>query len=104
MVGESLIRAHTGDSVAAGYSRMVCYLPGARVQGISEQLHDLLKGEGEQLGALVHVGTNDIDRKRDEALQNECRDLRKRLKSTTSRAVTLDYIQCHMLVRVGTGR
>lgn len=52
--------------MAAGYSRMVCYLPGARVQGISEQLHDLLKGEGEQPGTLVHVGTNDIDRKRDE--------------------------------------
>eukprot|EP00061_Rhincodon_typus_P009527 g33100.t1 len=32
---------------------------------ISEQLHDILKGEGEQPEVVVHIGTNDIDRKRE---------------------------------------
>ena len=52
-------------------SRIVCCLPGARVKDISERFQDILKGEGEQPEVVVHIGTNNIGRKRDEVLKYE---------------------------------
>eukprot|EP00061_Rhincodon_typus_P014586 g41692.t1 len=39
-----------------------------KVKDIAEQLHEILIGEGEQPEVIVHIGTNDIGRKRDEVL------------------------------------
>lgn len=64
--------------------------------------------EHEQPEVIVHVGTNDMGRKREEVLKNVNGVLGKRLKSWTSRVVITankrDYSQCHVLVEVETGR
>ena len=62
-----------GDSIVRGIDRhfcglkqdcrMVCCLPGARVKNVLEQVQDILEGEGEQPVVVVHIGTNDIDKK-----------------------------------------
>ena len=66
---------------------MVCCLPGARAKDVTERLQDILKGEGEQAEVIVHIGTNDIGRKRDEDLKSEYRELGRRLKCRTSLVV-----------------
>ncbi|XP_078055287.1 zona pellucida-like domain-containing protein 1 [Mustelus asterias] len=48
--------------------------PGARVRDVTERLQGIPKGEGEQLEVVVHIDTSDIDRKRDENLQQEFRE------------------------------
>lgn len=60
---------------------MVCCLPDARVQDISEQLLDILKGKEKQPEVIVHVDTNDMGRKRNEVLQYKYRELSKMLQS-----------------------
>eukprot|EP00061_Rhincodon_typus_P010405 g34667.t1 len=45
------------------------------VKDVSEQAQDFLKGDSEQPEVMVHIGTNDIDRKRDEVLQRDFRKL-----------------------------
>ncbi|XP_072136864.1 protein ABHD14A-like isoform X2 [Mobula birostris] len=64
---------------------MVCCLPGARVWDVSDQVHDILVQEGKQPEVVIHVGTNDIGRKKDEVLKCEFRELGRRLKNRTSR-------------------
>jgi len=54
-------------------SRMVCCLPGARVQDVSERAESILKGEREQPEVVEHVGPNDIGMKSDEVLQQQFR-------------------------------
>ena len=86
-----------GDSIVRGIDRhlcrrkrdsgMVCCLPGARVKDVSERLQGILEGEGEQPAVVVHIGTNDIGKKRDEVLQAEFRELGVKLKSRTSKVV-----------------
>lgn len=66
---------------------MMCLLPGAKSLDVSEQLHDIHKGEGEQHKVIVQVDTNNIGRKRNEVMLNEHREIGKRLKSWTSRVV-----------------
>ncbi|XP_072921225.1 transmembrane protein 70, mitochondrial [Hemitrygon akajei] len=39
---------------------MVFCLPGTRVSDVPDQVHNILKGEGDQPGIVVHIGTNDI--------------------------------------------
>lgn len=86
-----------GDSIVRGIdrrfcgrkrdSRRVCCLPGARVKDVSERLQDILEWEGEQPVVVVHIGTNDIGKKRDEVLQGEFRELGDKLKSRTSKVI-----------------
>ena len=62
-----------GDSAVKGIDRhfyglkrdcrMVCCLPRAGVKNVLEQVQDVLEGEGEQPVVVVHIGTNDIDKK-----------------------------------------
>eukprot|EP00061_Rhincodon_typus_P007380 g29027.t1 len=68
-------------------SQMVCCLPGARIRNASDQDYRILKGEGEQPEVMVHIGTNDIARKRDEVLKSEYRELGWKLKDRMSRIV-----------------
>ncbi|XP_059821606.1 uncharacterized protein LOC132391883 [Hypanus sabinus] len=85
------------DSIVRGTDRrfcepdrdtcMVCCLPGARVQDVSGQVRNILKGKGEHPAVLVHDGTNDIDRKRKEVLKRDFRELGRKLRSRTSRVV-----------------
>uniref|UniRef100_UPI00398E4FFB uncharacterized protein n=1 Tax=Pristiophorus japonicus TaxID=55135 RepID=UPI00398E4FFB len=87
-----------GDSIGRGIdrrfcghnrdSRIVCCLPGARIKDVSEQVQDILKREGEQPVVVVHIGTNDIGKKkRDEVLRDEFKELGAKLKSRTSKVV-----------------
>ena len=86
-----------GDSIVRGIdrrfcgrkrdSRMVCCLPGAKVRDVTERLQNILEGEGEQPVVVVHIGTNDIGKKRDEVLQGEFRELGDKLKSRTSKVI-----------------
>eukprot|EP00061_Rhincodon_typus_P007422 g29099.t1 len=48
---------------------------GASVKDVSEQLQNILKGEGEQPEIIVHNGINDTGRQRDGVLRNEYRKL-----------------------------
>ncbi|XP_067845690.1 uncharacterized protein [Heptranchias perlo] len=59
---------------------MVCYLPGGRVKDITERVQNILRGEGEQPEVVVHVGTNDIGRKRIEVLQSQFQELGRKFK------------------------
>ncbi|XP_069750301.1 uncharacterized protein [Narcine bancroftii] len=68
------------------YARMVCCLPGARVRDISNRVQGILKGEGKQPDVLVHVGTNDIDKK-EEVLKKDYRELGQKLRNRTARVV-----------------
>ena len=66
---------------------MVCCLPGARIQDVTDRVQTILKGEGEQPEVVVHVGTNDVGKKGMNILQRDFRELGKMLKSRTSRVV-----------------
>eukprot|EP00061_Rhincodon_typus_P006456 g27112.t1 len=48
---------------------MLCCLLSARVKDVSEDAQDILKGDGEQPGAVIHIGANNTSRKCDEFLQ-----------------------------------
>lgn len=86
-----------GDSIVRGTdkrfcepdkdTRMVCCLPGARVRDVSDRVQSILRREGEQPEVLVHVGTNDMDRKREEVLKKDYWELGRKLKSRTSRVI-----------------
>ncbi|XP_059500994.1 uncharacterized protein LOC132209499 [Stegostoma tigrinum] len=67
--------------------KTVCCLPGARIQDITDRVQRILKGEGEDPEVVVHVGTNDVGKKRRSILQRDFRELRRKLKSRTSRVV-----------------
>lgn len=45
-----------------------------------------------------HISTNDIGRKREEVLQNEYREIGKRLKCRTSRVIISGLLPLHVLV------
>ena len=66
---------------------MVCCLPGARVRDVSDRVHSILKWEGDQPDAMVHIGTNDVGRKSEEVLKSEYRELDRKLKSRTPRVI-----------------
>ncbi|XP_062894515.1 V-set and immunoglobulin domain-containing protein 10-like 2 [Mobula hypostoma] len=86
VIGDSVVRG--ADRRFCGRekdTRMVCCLPDARVQDVSDWVHDILVREGKQPEVVIHVGTNDIGRKRDEVLKCEFRELGRRLKNRTSR-------------------
>jgi len=88
VIGDSIVRGT--DRRFCGCerdSRMVCCLPGARVQDVSQRAESILKGEGTQPEVVVHIGINNMDRKCDEVLQQQFRELRRNLKSRTSRIV-----------------
>ncbi|XP_059504239.1 uncharacterized protein LOC132209920 isoform X2 [Stegostoma tigrinum] len=81
--------------------RMVCCLPGARIQDVTDRVQRILEGEGEDPEVLVHVGTNDFGKKRRSILQRDFRELGRRLKSRTSRVVISGFLP---VPRVGEGR
>jgi len=61
--------------------------PVAMVYDVSDRVFRILKGEGEQPEVVVHIGTNDIDRKRDVDIKNKFRELGWKLKARTDRVV-----------------
>ena len=67
---------------------MVVCLPGARVRDVTERVQDSLKWEGEEPEVVIHIGTIDIGRKREEALKGEFRELGGELSGRTAK-VTL---------------
>ncbi|XP_059810226.1 uncharacterized protein LOC132383348 [Hypanus sabinus] len=81
VVGDSIVRGtERGFCSNRRGLRMVCCLPGARIQDITDRLQGILKGEGEQPEVVVHVGINDIGKKRKDILQRDFRELGRRLK------------------------
>eukprot|EP00061_Rhincodon_typus_P003408 g20015.t1 len=66
---------------------MVCCLSGARIRNVSDRVHRILKGKGEQPEVVVHISTNDIVRKQDEGLKSEYEELDWKLKDRKSRGV-----------------
>ncbi|XP_072125340.1 transmembrane protein 204 isoform X5 [Mobula birostris] len=85
VIGDSIVRG--ADRRFCGRekdTRMVCCLPGARVRDVSDRVHDILVREGKQPEVVIHVGTNNIGRKRDEVLKCEFRELGRRLKNRIS--------------------
>ncbi|XP_055521107.1 uncharacterized protein LOC129715270 [Leucoraja erinacea] len=88
VIGDSILRG--SDRRFCGRSqetRMVVCLPSARVSDVSQRVQDILKSEGEEPEVVVHIGTNDIGKKREEVLKGEFRELggelRKRAKKVT---------------------
>lgn len=83
--------------------KIVCCLPVARVENVSERLLNILKGKNGQSEVIVYIVMHDMGKKkRDEILQNEFRELGKWFNSeTTGGHQSLSYFQLHMLVRVG---
>jgi len=82
VMGNSIVRGT--DRWICGRERdyqMVCCLPGARVHDISDRVFRILKGAGEQPEVVVHIGTNDIGKKRDEDVKNDFRELGWKLKA-----------------------
>jgi len=68
-------------------SRLVCCLPGVRVSDVSDRVLWVLQAEGEQPQVVVHIGTNDIDRKRDKDDRQAFRELGWKLRARTNRVV-----------------
>ncbi|XP_055498195.1 uncharacterized protein LOC129701166 [Leucoraja erinacea] len=66
-------------------TRMVVCLPGTRVRDVSERVQDILKWEGEEPEVVVHIGTNDIGRKREAVLKGEFRELGRELRRRTAK-------------------
>ena len=88
VVGDSIVRVKKrGFCGKRRDLRMVCCLPGARIQDITDRLQGIFKGEGEEPEVVVHVGINYIGKKRKVILQWDIRELGRRLKSKTSRVV-----------------
>ena len=88
LIGDSLVRGT--DRRFCGRNRdtrWVCCLPGARVSDVSERISQVLKGEGEQPQVVVHIGTNDLGRKRDKDVRQAFKDLGCKLKGRTNRVV-----------------
>ncbi|XP_055508716.1 uncharacterized protein LOC129707614 [Leucoraja erinacea] len=87
-IGDSIVRG--SDRRFCGRSRetrMVVCLPGAKVSDVSQRIQDIQKSEGEEPEVVVHIGTNDIGKKREEVLKGGFRELggelRKRTKKVT---------------------
>ena len=86
-----------GDSTVMGTDRrvggkgrdsgLVCCLPGAGVQDISERVFKTLRGEGEQPQVIVHVGTHDIGKLREGDIKQRFMELGWKLKAKSNRVV-----------------
>ncbi|XP_062896362.1 uncharacterized protein LOC134342314 [Mobula hypostoma] len=88
VIGDSIVRGSNRRFCGRSpETRMVVCLPGARVWDISDRVQDILKWEGEEPEVLVHIGTNDIGRKRDEVLKEEYRELGRELRKRTAKVV-----------------
>lgn len=88
VIGDSIVRGT--DRRFCGNerdSRLVCCLPGARVRDVSDRVFGILKGEGEQPQVVVHIGTNDIGRKRDGDVRQKFKELGWKLRARTNRVV-----------------
>lgn len=88
VIGDSIIRGI--DSILCKpdrESRMVCCLPGARVQDISDRLERILEREGEDPVVVVHVGTNNIGKARMEDLFGDYKALGTKLRNRSSRVI-----------------
>ncbi|XP_072405191.1 uncharacterized protein [Chiloscyllium punctatum] len=89
VIGDSIVRGtDRGFCGSRRDLRMVCCFPGARVKDIADRVQDILKDEGEEPEVVVHVGTNDVGKKRRNILQRDFAELGRRLKSRTSKDVT----------------
>ncbi|XP_078264753.1 uncharacterized protein LOC144598479 [Rhinoraja longicauda] len=106
VVGDSIVRG-TDSRFCGGRRdlRMVCCLPGARVQDITGRLHNILAREGDQPEVVVHVGTTDVGRKRKEILQRGRHHLpcgnyygMCRRDGCLPGEITLPYSSCHCCI------
>ncbi|XP_055498906.1 uncharacterized protein LOC129701618 [Leucoraja erinacea] len=88
VVGDSIVRGtDRGFCGNRQDARIVCCLPGARIQDVTDRVQKILKGEGEHPEVVVHVGINDVGKKGMNILQRDFRELGKMLKSRASRVV-----------------
>eukprot|EP00061_Rhincodon_typus_P010185 g34276.t1 len=62
--------------------------PWCHVKYVTEQLQDILLGDGEQQEIMVHVGTTDLGRKGEEFMKSEFGELGRKLIRRTSDIVT----------------
>ena len=88
VIGDSIVRGT--DRRFCGNerdSRLVCCLPGARVRDVSDRVFGILKGEGEQPQVVVHIGTNNIGKKRDGDVRQVFRELGWKLRARTNRVL-----------------
>jgi len=88
VVEDSIVRGR--DSWFSGCDpdfQIVCCLPGARVCDVSDRVFKILKRGEEQPEVVVHIGTNDNGRKRDEDVKRDFRELGWMLKIRTNRVV-----------------
>ena len=86
-----------GDSTVKGTDRrvgnndrnsgLVCCLPGAGVQDVSERIFKTLRGEGDQPQVIIHVGTHDIGRLREGDIKQRFMELGWKLKAKSDRVV-----------------
>lgn len=60
---------------------MLCYIPGASCQDITEYLQIILKGECEHPEVVVHIGANDMGRKGKRCCRVNTGSLAKGLKA-----------------------
>lgn len=88
VIGDSLVRGIDRRFCGSKRdSRMVCCLPDAKVRDVSDRVFRILKGEGKQSQVVVHIGTNDIGKKRDGDLKQEFLELGWKLRAKTKHVV-----------------
>ena len=70
---------------------MVVCLPGAKIEAITERVENIV-GLGKGGSVLVHIGTNNVERKGTTAIVRKYRNLVRTLKQTRVEQVTLSGI------------
>ena len=88
-VGDSIVRK-TDRVLNKGDDVVVC-LPGAKIEAITERVKNIV-GSGKGGSALVHVGTNNVEREGTTAIVRKYRQLVRTLKQTRVEQVILSGI------------
>ena len=93
LIGDSQVR-HLDRTFCenARERRVRMCLPGARVQDVSDRLDRLLEGTGNETVVVVHVGGNDVSRKRSEELVNRYRVMLEKVRSSGRTGVVCGVI------------
>ena len=90
VIGDSTVRG--SDWRFCGRSRETRMI--ARVSDVSERVEKILKREGEEPNVVVHIGTNDIGRKREEDLKGEFRGLGGKVKEKDQKSNNFRITAC----------
>ena len=91
-VGDSIMRK-TDPRLSKGEDVVVC-LPGARIEHVTESVEKIM-GRGNGGTILVHVGTNNAEKKGTTAIVEKYRDLLKKTKqATVGQIIIQEFYQC----------